>query len=608
MDAPNATRFVPYKGWEGYEQSKYLKPWSPSLREKVKFKTGIDFPEGTKGFPIEIFYFLLKGHEWFLNDFFDTTVSNNILIAAKNCLKTCFLTYSHIFLLVNFDNVHTMAMTKYQNALDQAYKNLKGYLDMIENLTGLSFHSCFDLPEELDVKKFDIKIERVWKEEKIILKPKKLTKKQKDYLKEIGEKAPMVETTETKEVFRRFIYFRSFDHANKIANFPKQPVGVFIALVQIIEPVMMNDTNEVSSEEIENIWLVNKSSIFRYAYEANKYAQMFADMNNWDSSNIFVKIAETALPWDKNKFGENGTYSIVNVEINYRIRRLNRYSNTLLKLEGAEKQEHDAIENSNEELWLTMYWGAPYKDMTDYSYPYLSSLKNPKIGKFPDIDELDEIVKNHVKFHGIFEPFYMFYGIDFGTNHATSMKVSLYVPETNTIYRKHIYRNCNMENKKSKMPTVKMDDMMADSIDHMLEHMLPYVQNGFLKGMQVVYGDGGSRALCELYDTMIANTADGMNEFIICEGSQIFGSSNRKEKLDFQNYVHSKGCVVYDEDNIITIEQFQKTKSKKSDPEVRDENNQLLDEIDATDIAEDEIRNIFYMREWISLKEFGKLV
>lgn len=599
--------FIPFKGWGNYKQSSLLKPWPKTTIELVEHRTGLKFPDGTKGFPLELFYWLWKDHEFFLNDFFDTSVSNKLAIAAKNVLKTAFFTQAHIFLLTNFDNVHTMAMTKYQNALEQVYGNLKGYLDLIEARTGLSLHSCFDLIDDLDTNTFDIKIARVWKKYETKKVKRKLSKKQLDAAKELN--VPEEQLYEEKmvgtEVFRRYMYLRSFDKPNKIANFPKQPMGVFVAFVQIIEPVMMNDPNLISASAIEDVWNVNKSSLFRYAYEAGFYAQMGADMNNWDKNNVFIVMAERILPYDKKMFGELGTYSATNLELNYMVRRLARKSNTLLPLSGEELKDYLALEKNNQDLWLAMYWGAPYKDIEDVSFTYLADIKNPTYASLPTPEELIEKLKKFPKWLDDFEPYYWGIGVDYGTSHATTVKVSLFIPQEMRIYRKHIWRYCNQEAKKAKQPTLLITDMISLATDEIINFILPYAKKGLFEAPFGILGDGGSKALVQVHDDEVVRR--GLQDYLYVDPSQIFGVNGRKEKADFDNWVNGAGIAVYDENNQMTVEQYQTTRSEKANPEKRDEKNQLLDEIDATNIAEEEIRLLVVEAQYARLKYFGNL-
>lgn len=580
-----AGNFVPYKGWENYKQSDLLEPWPKSTLELVNVKTGLNFPEGTKGFPLELFYWFWKDHEWFLNDFFDTSVSNKIFLASKNALKTAFDIQVVYFLMMNFDFAEVALMTKYNNALGQPYESLKGYGSFWKDKSGLDFTNIFNFEDELNTRVFNIKLERVWK-------------KRSYYNDKDGKERFKWETH-----FNRNVYFRSFDHADKIANFPKPDKDQSVVYVNLIEPALMSDDFRVTAAQLEETWRVNRSSLFRYSDMNGRYSQMIAEMNNWDQENPFIQISNIILPFDKDNFGENGTYRAIDKDLNYSVRRLNRYSNTLLKLEGNELKEHDSLKNTNPELFDTIYWGAPYKEIAGVGYSYLSHMNKITFGEFPSSEEIYKVSKELKKFPEL-EDYYINVGIDYGTNHATTAKLSLFIPNHGKLYRKHIFRICNFERKKKNEMAIGFDEMLDLIIEEIAAELVPYVKQGVLPNPFIIYGDGGSKGYVDITDTKLVKL--GLGDHLICEPSRIFGTNNRSEKLQFDNYVHSSGIAVYDFNNEITVNQYKSAKSKRTNPEIRDENNQMLDEIDATNIAEDEIMDVVYKWKYMKLRNFAK--
>lgn len=564
--------FIPFPGWKGYEQSKLLKPWSASTRASVKFRTGLDFPDGTKGFPLELLFWLWRDHEFFLDDLFDTSVSNKIEIAAKDVLKTGFQTMSGIFFMTNFDFAENMSMMKYQNQLYQVKDAVEGYLDFIEEQTGLSLHSCFTLPEKLDDRAANIHFQRKW------YKYKTVTSTTKD-----GKQ----KTKETKElvVIREWL-LRSFDKPHKITNTPKRKKGGAIIWVNLIEPVMYNDPNDISAKELMDTWSVNKSSIFRYARDLDVYAQMSTDMNNWDPNNDFPIIAQEIVPYDFELMKEHKTMVAVDVNKNFRVRRLTRFANTFRKMTEDEWRDYHKEERENKNLWAAKYWGAPYSMFGETPFTYLYSMTNINYAETPTPAEMYEFDRQDYQneFGYVLD-----LGVDWGTNHATTLKASHWVPSIGALHREHIWRECNYERKKEGLEPLSADQLLNDLFHALIEYITPYVEHGH-KTKFIVYWDQGSWSTGEIFQAMIISK--GIDDIVQVLPGGIHNKNNRYEKISFDNKVHSYGIVSYDPNNELTVKQYRETTNKKNDWEARDENNQVMDEIDATNIAETHIRDL----------------
>ena len=579
--------FIPFKGWAGYEQSDMLEEWTDSVRSSVKFKTGLDFPKGTKGFPIELLFWLWRDHEFFLEDFFDTSVTNKLEIAAKDVLKTGFQTMSGIFLMTNFDFAENMSMTKYQNQLYQVPGAVAGYLDFIAEETGLRLHTLFQIPDKLDDRAANIHFTRKWYK----TRTKRTTNsKGKETVKKVKE---LVVTREW--------LLRSFDKPHKITNTPKRRRNGAIVWVNIIEPVMFNDIGDISAKEMQETWSVNKSSIFRYARDIGIYAQMSSDMNNWDPEHDFPAIAQEILPFDLYKMQEQKTMVAVSIVLNFRVRRLTRFANTFRKMTDDELVDYDKEGKENNNLWLAKYWGAPYSMFGETPFTYLYSMKHIEYLNTPSTDDMKKI--DHEDTNNA-NGYILDLGIDFGTNHATTLKASHWIPSLGTLHREHVARICNYEIKKDGLEPYPTDVILNIMFDAVIEYTLPLIESG-AKTKVIVYWDQGSWSTGEIFQSMFISK--GLGDVIIVMPGLIHKEHGRKAKTSFDNYVHAYGLVSYDPNNEITVDQYKKTKNKKRDWETREENNQILDEIDATNIAETHIRPNILL--WLSKrrKEMGNL-
>lgn len=567
-----ASSFIPFEGWKGYEQSDLLEPWSDSTRGRVKWKTGLDFPPGTKGFPLELIFWLWRDHEFFLEDFFDTSVSNKIEIAAKDVLKTGFETITGIFIMANFDFAENMSLTKYQNQLYQVPGAVSGYLDFIKEETGLSLHSCFDLPDRLDDRASNIHFTRSW---------------YKVTVKETTSKDGTVKVRKTRDlIVKREWMLRSFDKPHKITNTPKRKLDGAIVWVNMIEPVLYDDPNDISAKEMMDTWSVNKSSIFRYARDRGVYAQMSSDMNNWNPLHDFPKIADLILPYDIVKLKELKTMVATDTTYNFKIRRLTRFANTFREMTEDEWRDYYKEEKQNKNLWLAKYWGAPYSSFGETPYTYLYSIMNVQLAQTPSVEEMLEFDKNDTD-HEI--GYHLDLGVDYGTNHATTLKASHWIPSIGALHREHIWRVCNYERKKEDgLEPLSSDEILSELLNAVCEYIYPIIKSGFKKFV-VVYWDQGSWAMGEIFQAMISSQE--LQEMIIVLPGEIHGKNGREAKIHFDNEVHSYGVVTYDENNQITLDQYRNTTNRKGDWEKRDENNQMLDEIDATNIAESNIRD-----------------
>lgn len=574
VQAPDntASSFIPFAGWKGYEQSDLLQEWPESTRVAVKYRTGLDFPKGTKGFPLELLFWLWRGHEFFLDDLFDTRVSNKIEIAAKDVLKTGFETMSGIFMMVNFDFAENMSLTKYQNQLWQVPDAVSGYLDFIKEQTGLSLHSCFELPDKLDDRASNISFSRKWYKFKQV---------------ETIDKNGAAKTKTTKElVVKREWMLRSFDKPHKITNTPKRKQGGAIIWVNMIEPVMYNDPNDISAKEMMDTWSVNKSSIFRYARDKGVYAQMSTDMNNWDPNHDFPIIAQEILPYDLVKMQEEKTMSGISLELNFKVRRLTRFANTFREMTDDEWRDYKKEEKENKNLWLAKYWGAPYSMFGDTPFTYLYSMTNINYMETPTPKEMIDVDFNDTEneFGYVLD-----LGVDFGTNHATTLKASHWIPSYGVLHREHIWRVCNYERKKEGLQPLSTDIILSELLDAIVEYVLPLVESGF-KDQFIIYWDQGSWSTGEIFQAMIMSK--GIDDILAVVPGNIHGKDGRDAKVQFDNKVHSYGITTYSENNMMTVKQYETTTNRKSDWEKRDENNQMLDEIDATNIAETHIRDL----------------
>jgi len=556
--------FIPLPGWENYEQSKYLKEWSKSDLENLEYKTGIKLDEGTKGFPLELLIYMFRkmgkdeyarNQYHFLDTFFETSIKQKGMIAAKNCSKSLAQELFKCFIHVNFDFAYTFSLTKYNNATPKILDEFKDMLEIVKKTTGIDFSKYFELPEKLNERSADIYVDRIWRNPK-----------------------------SKKIMFKTKMRYASFDKPNKLTG-TKAP-GKFYILVSVHEPVMFNDPNDITAKQISDNWANSKNSIFRGADKAGFYRQMITDMNNWDPNHDWIITAEHILPYDLERAKKEVVYSEINKQLDWMVVRITRFSNQAVPFYPGTPSYEDAEINKerNYKYYLAETFGAPYTDGKEIYFTYRPNLKIVNYGKIP----FNEIAKNPKRFNITF-------GIDFGINDASVLSVSIIDKYEVVEYRDLIANIDNKERKKQEVEPLNSIQILNILFNSLVQEAAKYIDSNVDKLITYLDDNMGTN----LHLLINAAKEEEIDKVLYFAKQPKHNTNSIKNRILYDNFMHSTGRIIYTKRSNPMIEQYYNTRNKKNDPEKREEKNQPLDMIDSINSAgtDNRIIAISYLRK-----------